>query len=138
MVEGRIAKRLKELALLEQPFIKDQDKTVGEVVKEAVASIGENIKVRRFERFNLGEGLEKKEEDFAAEVAKASEAAAPAPPPAPAPEEKEEEAGPAVAVSAKDVKQLREATGCGMMDCKKALKECGGDMEAAATFLRQK
>eukprot|EP00958_Prasinococcus_capsulatus_P029265 scaffold7383_cov398-Prasinococcus_capsulatus_cf.AAC.1 len=47
-------------------------------------------------------------------------------------------AEPAVSISAKDVKQLREATGCGMMDCKKALKECGGDMEAAATFLRQK
>ena len=45
---------------------------MGEVVKEAVASIGENIQIRRFARFNLGEGLEKKEEDFAAEVAKAT------------------------------------------------------------------
>ena len=60
MVEGRIGKIAKTLALLEQPFIKDSSKTVAEHIKEAVAGIGENIKIRRFTRYNLGEGLEKK------------------------------------------------------------------------------
>lgn len=69
IVEGRIAKRLKELALLDQPYIRDQSVTVGELVKNTVATIGENIQIRRFQRFVLGEGIEKKEEDFAAEVA---------------------------------------------------------------------
>jgi elongation factor Ts len=68
MVEGRIAKLLKEKALLEQPFIKDGDKTVDTYIKEKIATIGEKISIRRFTRFNLGEGLEKKNEDFAAEV----------------------------------------------------------------------
>ena len=68
IVDGRMAKRVNEVALLEQPFIKDTDKTVGEVVKAAIAKIGENIKVRRFVKYNLGEGLEKRNEDFAAEV----------------------------------------------------------------------
>ena len=72
IVEGRMAKRVNEVALLEQPFIKDTDQTVGEVVKAAVAKIGENIKVRRFVKYNLGEGLEKRTEDFAAEVAAAT------------------------------------------------------------------
>ena len=69
IVEGRIGKRLKELALLEQPYIRDQNITVAELVKNTVASIGENIQIRRFQRFVLGEGIEKKQEDFAAEVA---------------------------------------------------------------------
>ena len=60
MVEGRLSKIAKTLALLEQPFIKDSSKTVAEHIKEAVAGIGENIKIRRFTRYNLGEGLEKK------------------------------------------------------------------------------
>ncbi len=55
MVEGRISKIAKTLALLEQPFIKDSSKTVAEHVKEAVAGIGENIRIRRFTRYNLGE-----------------------------------------------------------------------------------
>ena len=55
MVEGRLSKIAKTLALLEQPFIKDSSKTVGEHVKEAVAGIGENIRIRRFTRYNLGE-----------------------------------------------------------------------------------
>ena len=69
IVEGRIAKRLKELALLEQPFIRDSSNTVGALVKEVAGKIGENIKVRRFTRYTLGEGIEVAETDFADEVA---------------------------------------------------------------------
>ena len=69
IVQGRIDKRLKELALLNQPFIKDQNITVDELVKKFVAQLGENIQIRRFARFVLGEGIEKEEVDFAAEVA---------------------------------------------------------------------
>ncbi|MEB3198976.1 MAG: translation elongation factor Ts [Synechococcaceae cyanobacterium] len=69
IVEGRIAKRLKELALLEQPFIRDNAITVGEMVKQAAGKTGENIRVRRFSRFNLGEGIEVQKVDFATEVA---------------------------------------------------------------------
>ncbi|USR91365.1 translation elongation factor Ts [Phormidium yuhuli AB48] len=69
IVEGRIGKRLKELALLEQPYIRDTNITVDELVKQMVAQLGENIRVRRFVRFVLGEGIEKEESDFAAEVA---------------------------------------------------------------------
>jgi elongation factor Ts len=69
IVAGRIEKRLKELSLLDQPYIKDQSITVEELVKQNVASLGENIQVRRFVRFVMGEGIEKQEEDFAAEVA---------------------------------------------------------------------
>ncbi|MGC9505472.1 translation elongation factor Ts [Baaleninema sp.] len=71
IVEGRIAKRLKELALLEQPYIRDQNITVDELVKQTVAQLGENIQVRRFVRFVLGEGIEKGGCDFATEVAQA-------------------------------------------------------------------
>jgi elongation factor Ts len=70
IVEGRIQKRLKEMVLLEQAFIRDGDLTIDELIKQSVAKLGENIKVRRFERFNLGEGLEKREENFSDEVAK--------------------------------------------------------------------
>ena len=69
IVEGRIAKRLNELVLLSQPYIKDSAFTVEDLVKEAAAKIGENIKVRRFTRYTLGEGIEKNEMDFADEVA---------------------------------------------------------------------
>jgi elongation factor Ts len=69
IVQGRIDKLLKERALLDQPFIKDPNITVDELIKQKMLTIGENIKVRRFARFVLGEGLEKKEVDFAAEVA---------------------------------------------------------------------
>jgi len=69
IVQGRIDKRLKELSLVDQPFIKDQNITVDELVKKAVAQLGENIQIRRFTRFVLGEGIEKEEVDFAAEVA---------------------------------------------------------------------
>lgn len=70
MVEGRIEKFYKEICLLEQPFIKDPDKSVQDIVTEKIATIGENINVRRFVRFERGEGIEKKEENFAEEVAK--------------------------------------------------------------------
>ena len=69
IVEGRIGKRLKELALLEQPFIRDSALSLGEIVKQAAGKTGENIQVRRFIRFTLGEGIEVEKTDFAAEVA---------------------------------------------------------------------
>ena len=69
MVEGQIAKWLKEICLMDQSFVKNPDKTIDQVQQELVAKIGENIKIRRFTRFELGEGLEKKKNDFAAEVA---------------------------------------------------------------------
>ena len=69
IVEGRIGKRLKELALLEQPFIKDSSITVAELVKQTAGKVGENVQVRRFTRYTLGEGIEVEETDFAAEVA---------------------------------------------------------------------
>jgi elongation factor Ts len=61
---------MKEICLLDQPFVKDPDKTIDQIQQELIAKIGENIKIRRFVRFELGEGLEKKKDDFAAEVAK--------------------------------------------------------------------
>ena len=69
IVQGRIDKRLKELSLVDQPFIKDQNITVEELVKQAVSKLGENIQIRRFSRFILGEGIEKEEVSFADEVA---------------------------------------------------------------------
>ena len=69
IVEGRVAKRLKELALLEQPYIKDSSLTVSELVKQVAGTLGENIQVRRFTRYTLGEGLVVEKSDFAAEVA---------------------------------------------------------------------
>ncbi len=69
IVQGRIDKRLKELALVEQPFIKDQNIPIEELVKRSVAELGENIQIRRFTRFNLGEGIEKESLSFAEEVA---------------------------------------------------------------------
>ncbi|MEM6351873.1 MAG: translation elongation factor Ts [Cyanobacteria bacterium P01_D01_bin.14] len=69
IVDGRIGKRLKELSLMDQPFIKDQNITVQELITQSVAKIGEKIQVRRFSRFVLGEGIEKNEVSFADEVA---------------------------------------------------------------------
>ncbi|PSR12939.1 translation elongation factor Ts [filamentous cyanobacterium CCP3] len=69
IVEGRIQKRLKELSLMDQPFIKDQNISVEELIKQAISKLGENIQVRRFSRFVLGEGIEKEETNFADEVA---------------------------------------------------------------------
>lgn len=70
MVTGRIEKYYNEVCLLEQPFIKDNEKTVEQVLNEKIAAIGENINIRRFVRFERGEGIEKKEENFAEEVMK--------------------------------------------------------------------
>jgi elongation factor Ts len=70
MVDGQISKWMKEICLLDQAWVKNPDKTIDQLQQELVAKIGENIKVRRFMRYELGEGLEKKKDDFAAEVAK--------------------------------------------------------------------
>jgi len=69
IVQGRIDKRLKELSLVDQPYIRDQSITIEELVKQAIAQLGENIQIRRFVRFILGEGIEKSEVSFADEVA---------------------------------------------------------------------
>lgn len=68
MVEGRINKYYEENCLMEQAFIKDPDKTINTLLNEKISTIGENISIRRFARFELGEGLEKKQENFAEEV----------------------------------------------------------------------
>ncbi|GJW63053.1 nucleic acid-binding, OB-fold protein [Tanacetum coccineum] len=153
IVEGRIKKRLDELALLEQAYIKNDKVVVKDYIKSTIATIGENIKVKRFVRFNLGEGLEKRTQDFAAEVAAqttAKKASAPTTEPQPAATEPVTVddfksfnpnylfKAPKVAISAALVKQLREETGAGMMDCKKALSETGGDLEKAQEYLRKK
>jgi len=69
MVEGRMEKFYADVCLLNQPFVRDPDITVGELITSKIATIGENISVRRFERYVLGEGLEKRVQDLAAEVA---------------------------------------------------------------------
>ncbi|PIA42721.1 hypothetical protein AQUCO_02000285v1 [Aquilegia coerulea] len=139
IVEGRIRKRLEELALLEQPYIKNDKMVVKDWVKQTIATIGENIKVKRFVRYNLGEGLEKKSQDFAAEVAAQTAAkASPVSQPVKVETTESDDRPPAVAISAALVKQLREETGAGMMDCKKALAETGGDLEKAQEYLRKK
>ena len=68
MIEGRIAKFYKESCLMDQVYIKDGDKTITQLVNEAVGQIGEKITIRRFVRYEMGEGLAKKEENFADEV----------------------------------------------------------------------
>jgi elongation factor Ts len=68
MVEGRIEKFYKEFCLLEQPFIKNPDITVQQLLHEKISKVGENIGIRRFVRFELGEGIEKKQDNFAQEV----------------------------------------------------------------------
>ncbi len=70
IVEGRMDKFYSEICLLDQPFVKDPDKTVGQLLTELISKIGENIVIRRFVRFERGEGIEKKEENFAEEVMK--------------------------------------------------------------------
>ena len=69
IVEGRINKFFEEICLLEQPFVKDPSLTVKELIAQKQSKIGEKIEVRRFVRYQLGEGIEKRNEDFAAEVA---------------------------------------------------------------------
>ncbi|GMH16571.1 hypothetical protein Nepgr_018412 [Nepenthes gracilis] len=142
IVEGRIRKRLEELALFEQQYIKNDKVLVKDWIKQTIATIGENIKVKRFVRYNLGEGLEKKSQDFAAEVAAQTAAKPLSTPvktqPAATETQKQEEKTSTVTVSASLVKKLREGTGAGMMDCKRALSETGGDLEKAQEYLRKK
>jgi elongation factor Ts len=69
IIEGRLNKFYEEAVLVDQPFVKDPSKTVGELVTEKIASIKENISIRRFTRYKMGEGIEKRQDDFAAEVA---------------------------------------------------------------------
>lgn len=68
IVEGRISKYYEEVCLLEQPYVRDGNKKVKDIIQEKIAKIGENIQVRRFVRYERGEGLEKRKDDFAAEV----------------------------------------------------------------------
>lgn len=68
IVKGRIEKRLKELSLLDQPFIRNTDITINNLIDQKIALLGENIKIRRFQKFILGEGLEKKSFNFSKEV----------------------------------------------------------------------
>ncbi|HHV38658.1 MAG TPA: translation elongation factor Ts [Tepidimicrobium sp.] len=70
IVEGRLEKFYEQICLLEQPFIKEPGIKVKDLLNEKIAKIGENIKIRRFARFEVGEGLEKRDENFADEVAK--------------------------------------------------------------------
>lgn len=68
MVEGQIEKYYKEVCLLEQPFVKDTDKSIKDIVSERVSLIGEKIDIRRFTRYEMGEGLQKRQDDFVQEV----------------------------------------------------------------------
>jgi elongation factor Ts len=70
IAQGKVEKYYEQTCLLDQPFVKEDKKKVSEIITDAVAKIGENIQVRRFARFVLGEGLEKKQENLAEEVAK--------------------------------------------------------------------
>ncbi|MGZ3721653.1 MAG: translation elongation factor Ts [Bdellovibrionales bacterium] len=69
ILAGQVTKWAAEICLLDQKFVKNPDKTVGEMLSDLIAKIGENLVIRRFVRFELGEGIEKKKEDFASEVA---------------------------------------------------------------------
>jgi elongation factor Ts len=68
MIVGRVEKYYKEVCLMEQAFIKNPDKTITQLINENISKIGENISIRRFTKYQLGEGMEKKTNDFAAEV----------------------------------------------------------------------
>lgn len=68
IVEGRIEKFYEQVCLLDQPYVRDNDKKIKDLINEKISTIGENIRVRRFVRYERGEGLEKRVEDFAAEV----------------------------------------------------------------------
>lgn len=68
MVEGRLVKYYEDFCLVDQKYIKDPDKTIGQLIIEATAKIGEKITIRRFTRYEMGEGLEKRSNDFEAEV----------------------------------------------------------------------
>jgi len=124
--------------------------TVEQAVKATIGKLGENIIIRRFKRLTLGEGLEKKDTDFAAGVEKElskykTDGAAPEPkkepepeaPKAPEPEAAKKEE-PKVAVSAASVKALRERSGAGILDSKKALTACDNDVDKALEWLKKK
>jgi len=70
MVEGRVKKYYQDYCLMDQPFVKDGSKTIKDIVNETIAFVGEKITIRRFVRYEMGEGIEKPKEDFAAEVSK--------------------------------------------------------------------
>src|SRR5262249_61119006 len=70
ILAGKIEKYFETVCLVDQPFVKDDKKKVHEVVTAAIAKIGEHISIRRFTRYQVGEGIEKKKEDLAAEIAK--------------------------------------------------------------------
>ena len=70
IVEGRLSKFYQEACLMEQPFVKDQNITVADLVRQMIQKTGENIRVRRFTRFKMGEGLEKRSDDLGGEVQK--------------------------------------------------------------------
>ena len=72
MIEGRVKKFYKDVCLLEQEYVKDPSKTITEILNEAILTIGEKISIRRFARFEMGEGLEKRQDNFAEEVMKQS------------------------------------------------------------------
>ena len=140
IVEGRIEKMRNSVALVNQASLRDPNKTVAEIVKETTAALGEKVSIRRFVKFHLGEGIQKKSNDFAAEVAQQTQAKADAPkkaPEAPKPAATEP-AKPTVQVAASVVKELRDKTGAGMMDCKKALAENNGSVELSVEWLRKK
>ncbi len=75
IVDGKIEKYFSEVCLYEQAFVKDPDKSIEQVVKETIAQLGENVNIRRFARFALGEGIEKEEKNLAEEVAAQRQAA---------------------------------------------------------------
>ncbi|PWZ40786.1 Elongation factor Ts [Zea mays] len=145
IVEGHVKKRLGEFTLFEQTFIKNDKVTISEWLKQTIATTGENMKVRRFARYNLGEGLEKKSQDFAPEVAHRQQRSRhhlllprmtsllkqqnPRRMTTPLTFGTHVSRKPAIAVSASFAKQLRDETGVGMMGCKKALAESDGDLQ---------
>ncbi|MBE5738353.1 MAG: translation elongation factor Ts [Clostridiales bacterium] len=69
MIEGRVKKFYEEVCLVEQPFVKDPSKKISDIINEAILTIGEKISIRRFTRYEMGEGLEKRNDNFADEVA---------------------------------------------------------------------
>lgn len=68
MIEGRVKKFYEEVCLLEQPFVKDPSKKISDIISESILTIGEKINIRRFTRYEMGEGLEKRSDNFAEEV----------------------------------------------------------------------
>ena len=127
-----------EKALLKQPFIKDTSVTVEEYIKQATAEIGEKISIRRFVKYNLGEGFEKRERTSPPRSRRRPRRSRRSGSQEGRGAQGGGEGRPAVAVSAKLVKELRDKSGAGMMDCKKALGECNGDIEEATVWLRKK